>query len=177
MGDARPAPDPAGFGDLAGEFFALAHEVKRLANARYQGSGLSLARLMVLHELVDRGPIRIGSLSTCLNVAARTMTSTVDGLARDGLVERRPDPTDGRAVVVSLTEQGRRQYERGVEIRNGVLAEIFDVLDDRDREQLAHLLRRLGAAAADVAARDTSRVATGPAGATDAVGAAAGAPR
>ena len=53
MGDARPRPDPAGFGDMPSEFFALAHEVKRLANARYQGSGLSMARLMVLHELVE----------------------------------------------------------------------------------------------------------------------------
>lgn len=157
MGDARPGPEPAGFGDLAGEFFALAHEVKRLANARYQGSGLSLARLMVLHELVDRGPTRIGSLSTCLNVAARTMTSTVDGLARDGLVERRPDPSDGRAVVVALTERGRRLYEHGVEVRNGVLAEVFDVLDEDERHQLADLLRRLGEAATEVAAADPAR--------------------
>ena len=155
MGD-RPGPDPAGFGDLPSVFFALAHEVKRLANARYQGSGLSMARLMVLHELVDRGPIRIGSLSTCLNVAARTMTSTVDGLVREGLVERQTDPTDGRAVVVSLTVRGRRQYERGVEVRDGVLAEVFDVLDDRERDQLASVLHRLGTAAREVAARDAA---------------------
>ena len=60
------APIPPDSGDLPSAFFVSAHEVKRLANARYQGSGLSMARLMVLHELVDRGPIRIGSLSTCL---------------------------------------------------------------------------------------------------------------
>lgn len=165
MGDARPGPDPAGFGDLPSQFFALAHEVKRLANARYQGSGLSMARLMVLHELVDRGPTRIGSLSTCLNVAARTMTSTVDGLAREGLVERRPDPTDGRAVVVALTERGRRQYQRGVEIRNGVLAEVFDVLDEHERDRLGALLLRLGAAASEVAASDAAHAGVPAAGA------------
>ena len=75
------------------------------------------------------------------------MTSTVDGLVREGLVERQTDPTDGRAVVVSLTGRGRRQYERGVEVRDGVLAEVFDVLDDRERDQLASVLRRLGTAA------------------------------
>lgn len=155
MADDRALAEPVGFGDLPAEFFAIAHEVKRLANARYQGSELTMARLMVLHELVDRGPTRIGSLSGCLNVAARTMTSTIDGMVRDGLVERQPDPTDGRAVVVRLTPRGRRQYERGAAIRNGVLAEVFDVLDDDERAQLARVLHRLAAAAAEVARADT----------------------
>jgi DNA-binding MarR family transcriptional regulator len=142
--------------DLATEFFALAHAVKRLANARYQGAGLSVARLMVLHELVDRGPTRIGELSDCTNVAARTMTSTVEGLARDGLVERRADPADRRAVVVAVTEHGREVFEDGVEIRNGVVDEVFAVLDDEERARLSDMLRRLAAAAGTVEAADRS---------------------
>jgi DNA-binding MarR family transcriptional regulator len=157
MADERPPGDPHdGQPDLATAFFALAHAIKRTANARYQGAGLSVARVMVLHELIDRGPTRIGSLSTCLNVAARTMTSTVDGLTRDGLVERRSDPADGRAVIVRLTDRGRAMFEEGVEIRNAVVSEVFDALDAGERAQLGDMLHRLAAAAVQV--EDADRV-------------------
>lgn len=156
-GDARSPQQP----DLATAFFALAHAIKRTANARYQGAGLSVARVMVLHELVDRGPTRIGCLSTRLNVAARTMTSTVEGLARDGLVERRADPADGRAVIVRLTDRGRAVYEQGVEVRNAVVSEVFAALDDDERARLGDMLARLAAAAEQVADADRA-VAAAP---------------
>lgn len=133
--------------DVGTQFFSLAHSLKRRINTGYRRAGMSMARLQVLHVLAEYGAIRIGELSEHLDVAARTMTSTVDGLARDGLVERTPDPDDGRAVLVTMTDKGARVFAEATEIRNEYFDEIFALLDPADRDAFAVMLRKLADAA------------------------------
>jgi DNA-binding MarR family transcriptional regulator len=136
----EPYPD-----ELADAFFAVAHALRRFSDARFRDTKLSMARLKVLRELTE-GATRIGELSVCLDVAARTMTSTVNGLERDGLVKRRPDPVDGRATMVAITPRGRRVYQGGWAIRTAAMGELCAVLDGRERAQLMAVLDKLGAA-------------------------------
>jgi DNA-binding MarR family transcriptional regulator len=145
MGDNRPPCEQAGRDcvDVATEFFALAHSLKRMVNARCRAAGLSYARVQVLHVLDDRGTTRIGDISEHLDVAARTMTSTIDGMVRDGLVARRTDPRDGRAVLVEMTPPGRATFDRVIAIRDAVLAEVFASLGPDDRDRLLELVRTL----------------------------------
>jgi DNA-binding MarR family transcriptional regulator len=149
VGDNRPPQDliPGSAVDVGSQFFALAHSLKRRINAGYRSAGMSMARLQVLHALAESGPTRIGELSEHLDVAARTMTSTVEGLARDGLVERTPDPTDGRAVLVAVTPRGEASFAEAIGIRNEMFDEVFARLDPGERDQLAALLRRLAGVA------------------------------
>jgi DNA-binding MarR family transcriptional regulator len=76
-------------------------------------------------------------------VTSGTMTNRVDRLAARGLVERLPDPSDRRGVLVRLTPDGRttvdRAFEKLLEAEQGFLAS----LPDRDRTRLAGLLRTL----------------------------------
>ena len=130
--------------DLADTFFGVAHALKRVVNARFQHTGLSMARLRVLYHLVGGENVRMGELSTCVDVAPRTMTSTVDAMERDGLVQRSPDPTDGRATVVSITEEGRRSYHEGTRLQALAVADLFDVLDAQQRTALLEILDQLG---------------------------------
>jgi DNA-binding MarR family transcriptional regulator len=127
MTTSSPRPE-----DLADAFFTVAHGLKRTVNARFQHTGLSLARLRVLFQLIDR-PCRMGELSTCVDVAPRTMTSTIEGMERDGLVVRQPDPADGRATIVSITDAGRRSYTEGVRLQARAVADLFDALDAEAR--------------------------------------------
>lgn len=149
MADNRPPHEqiPGSPVEVGTQFFSLAHSLKRLINTGYRGAGMSMARLQVLHVLAEGGPIRIGELSEHLDVAARTMTSTVDGLARDGLVERRRDPRDRRAVLVAMTDRGAEVFAEATQIRNRYFDEIFALLDPADREELAIMLRKLADAA------------------------------
>jgi DNA-binding MarR family transcriptional regulator len=132
--------DPA---DLADAFFGVAHALKRTVNARFQHTALSVARLRVLFSLATLGPQRMGELSTCVDVAARTMTSTVEAMERDGLVRRRPDPADGRATVVHLTDAGVRAYDEGRRVQAAAVADVFAGLPLDQREELAALLDSL----------------------------------
>lgn len=69
-------------------------------------AGLTPARLSALSVLVFGGPRTLGALATAEGVAGPTMTRIVDGLIGEGLAERRPHPTDGRAVTIVATEAG-----------------------------------------------------------------------
>jgi DNA-binding MarR family transcriptional regulator len=67
---------------------------------------LSLTAVSTLSALERRGPQRISEMAALQGVAQPSMTVLVGSLEQTGLVTRRPDPSDGRAVLVSLTPQG-----------------------------------------------------------------------
>ncbi len=91
---------------------AAIHLLRRL-RAEDDELGISPPRLSALSVVVFAGPLQIGALAAAEGVAAPTMTRLVDGLERDGLVVRRPDPVDGRVVVVRATAKGSRVLRRG----------------------------------------------------------------
>lgn len=98
---------------------------------------LSLTALATLATLERRGAQRISELAAAQGVAQPSMTVLAGSLEQAGLVARRPDPTDGRAVLVSLTAQGeeflavrrRTQAER--------LSELVGRLPEPDAQALA----------------------------------------
>ena len=153
MASTSPTPTmtPVDAVDLADAFFAVSHALKRNINARVQPTGLSLARLQVLFQLVDGQGIRIGELSSCIGVAARTMTSTIEAMERDALVTRRPDPRDGRATIITITDAGRRSYEEGRRLQATVIADLFEQLDPDQRSALGDVLQQLKQLADDAA--------------------------
>ena len=67
---------------------------------------LSFTTLSVLHTLARRSPLRLGELTATEQVTQSAITQVVTRLENDGLVERRPDPRDGRAVLVHITPAG-----------------------------------------------------------------------
>ena len=91
---------------------AALHLLRRL-RAEDEALGVSPPRLSALSVVVAAGPIAIGALAAAEGVSAPTMSRLVDGLERDGLVERRPDPDDARGVLVRPTADGRRVLVEG----------------------------------------------------------------
>jgi DNA-binding MarR family transcriptional regulator len=61
----------------------------------------------ILLPLFEEDGLRMGELADRARLSKQTMTTMVRLLARDGLVERRGDPSDGRASLVFLTERAR----------------------------------------------------------------------
>ena len=60
-----------------------------------------------LVPLFEEDGLRMGELSRRAHLSKQTMTELVRRLERDGLVERRPDPADGRASLIFLTARSR----------------------------------------------------------------------
>ncbi|SEP52031.1 MarR family winged helix-turn-helix transcriptional regulator [Amycolatopsis saalfeldensis] len=94
---------------------------------------LTLTQGSVLAELVGGGPSRMSRLARLEGVRMPSMTDVVGRLERLGMVSRRPDPDDGRAVLVEATDEGRRFYAELVAAREEQLRERLLDLDDADR--------------------------------------------
>ena len=90
--------------------------------------GLTAAQSGALFVLGQNDGALIGEAAEALDLAPSAMTGLIDRMARAELVERRPDPRDGRALRLHLTEKGqlaREQAKAGVEGLNDRLTEDF----------------------------------------------------
>lgn len=105
----------------------------------------SAAQASALATLLDHGPLRMGEFAERESVRMPTATAMIDGLIRNGLAQREPDPADRRAVLVSLTERGSAVLTRVREQRDDVLTRAIAQLDPADR---AALVTAAGALAA-----------------------------
>lgn len=76
--------------------------------------GLNFSRFEVLALLsfTREGELPLGKVGDRLQVHPASVTNTVNRLEADGLVERRPHPTDRRTTLAVLTAEGRRRVER-----------------------------------------------------------------
>jgi DNA-binding MarR family transcriptional regulator len=124
------------------EFFASVRRARGRA-ARDLGPGLSLAQYQVIAPLEGAGSLPVGELACTAGVAAPTATRMLDGLARDGIVEREGSSVDRRVVTVRLTEKGVRQ----VRAKGKLVAEkrrlVYESLSPRERRDAVVLLGRL----------------------------------
>jgi DNA-binding MarR family transcriptional regulator len=76
-------------------------------------------------------------------VTSGTMTNRIDQLEKRNLVSRRPDPADGRSVIVSLTETGKQLVDAAFSNLLEIEAELLADLSKADQAELAALLRSL----------------------------------
>lgn len=105
------------------------------AAVREAGGG-SIGRYKVLGMLSGKGPIRSGELATLCASSPSAMSEIIEGLSADGFVRRVDDPTDRRAVVVSLTDQGDAELDRVGELMTAELARRFAWLTAEQRSRL-----------------------------------------
>jgi DNA-binding MarR family transcriptional regulator len=73
----------------------------------------------------------------------------VDGLEREGLLARRPDPTDRRAILLELTEKGWAHVEQVRTLQCDLAERMFAPLNAHERQALYTLLTRLARRIAD----------------------------
>jgi DNA-binding MarR family transcriptional regulator len=78
-------------------------------------------------------------------VTSGGMTKRLDRLEQAGLIERRPDPTDRRGVLIRLTPQGRSAIDKALDAMLGVERQTLEraITDEADRARLEELLRQL----------------------------------
>jgi DNA-binding MarR family transcriptional regulator len=100
------------------------------------------AVMVVLANLVERGPQRSASLASCLHLDPSQVSRHVATAVRAGLVERRIDPVDGRAIQLVPTLAGQRRYLEFAAARAAHLEEVVADWDTTDIEIFARYLDR-----------------------------------
>jgi DNA-binding MarR family transcriptional regulator len=144
---ATPAADgPSTEGHLAVRVWVrvLALQKRALAALRDElEREMTMPRFDLLANLVRQDGQTLASLSRSMLVTAGNLTGLVDRAARDGLVERRADPTDRRAWRVHLTTKGQRTF-RDAERRHGTrVAKLFAPLSHGELATLLRILDKL----------------------------------
>lgn len=131
---------------LASELRVAVGRASRRIRAERGQAGLPDNQFSVLLWIEKRGPLTPGQLAELERIQPPSMTRTVSCLADDGLVSKAAHPTDGRAVVVTLTDEGRAEIAETRRRRDTWLAARLETLTADERAHLAaatDILRRL----------------------------------
>ncbi len=152
-------PGPRHLANEAWEALLSAHAVllKQFA-AEDIWADISMREYDVLYTLSKcREPLRISELNRHVLLSQPALSRMVDRLAERGLIERQPDPADGRGVRLALTGTGRaRQHQIGLRHARSVAGALNARLDHGELRQLQTICLKLArqAAATSAAASD-----------------------
>jgi DNA-binding MarR family transcriptional regulator len=97
---------------------------------------------MVLKALDAEGPLRSSQVAEILQSDPSTVSRQVAALVRDGLLERRADPEDGRACLLVLTDKAGDVLARHDDIRHQHFARMMTDWNERDVRKFSLLLQR-----------------------------------
>lgn len=125
---------------------SVARLARRLRSERDPENSLSVPAISVLGVLVRNGESTIGQLAAHERVQPPSMTRTVTALVEQGYVVRRPSETDGRVVLIALSEKGRATVLADRRRRDAWLARQLADLTPEERgllRQVAPLIARL----------------------------------
>jgi DNA-binding MarR family transcriptional regulator len=129
------------------QLMRLMHPVKAAAVAREAGSGVGHDRsAMLLLFLLLPGPLRPGALAEASFADPSTISRQVAELVKRGFVRREPDPSDGRASLLAITDAGREVCERLRTMRRDLLAAAVEGWSDDELATFASLLTRFNGA-------------------------------
>jgi DNA-binding MarR family transcriptional regulator len=106
-------------------------------------------------QLMATEAMRLSDLAASIGLDASTVSRQIKQLETLDIVERTPDPADGRASLVGLTESGRATVQAAFERRFKRIQGVLEHWSDADRAQLQVLLTRLAADLASANDRDT----------------------
>jgi DNA-binding MarR family transcriptional regulator len=97
----------------------------------------------VMAPLTMEDGLRLTDLAKGASIAPQSINELVDDLVAKGYVERRPDPIDGRAKRIHLTERGRANAEAGRKGAAESERQVSRILGIKGREQLRQMLLKL----------------------------------
>jgi len=118
---------------------------KASARLRSERSGVRVSRpgVAILAALAHRGELRVNDLARQTGLEVPLVSREVNRLAAEGRVLRRSDDSDGRAALVSLTEQGRADFGDYRRATDEIIGETFAAWEPDELHRLAATLERV----------------------------------
>jgi DNA-binding MarR family transcriptional regulator len=137
MAGVTAAPAPAtDTDDLMAAVGRLRRSVRRRVREDWPHAPLPEAHLELLRLLHARPGVRVAEAAAALGVAPNTVSTLVNRLSADGLLERRPDAGDARAAQLHLTEAATGRIAAWRERRQALVAEALAALAPGDRKAI-----------------------------------------
>jgi len=140
----RPDLDTSAMG-LIGRLKRLSHYVEGEMEQTFARLGLNLSSFDVLATLLRSGPpyqLSPGELIASSMVTSGTMTNRINQLEKQGMIERRKNPKDGRGAIIALTALGHDTISQAVAEHVVTQKSVVSELSVMERKSLDALLRR-----------------------------------
>jgi DNA-binding MarR family transcriptional regulator len=119
--------------------------VRRTRNESYAGE-LSMTEAVVMSRLANDGPATTAALARAERMKPQSMGTTITSLEGMGIVRRTPHATDGRQMLIELTEKGILLRNKTREAKQMWLSQAIAELDGEERDTLfkaAGIIKRL----------------------------------
>lgn len=145
-----PARSPRRAGDAGGQaglaeawddFVVALRRARGRSGAR--GESLTLSQYELLRPLPRQGALPSGKLAELAGIAPASAGQMLDGLERDGVIERSGHPADRRLVTIALTAEGRRRLTRKRRAIAARRQRFLDAFPAAERAQTERVLRHL----------------------------------
>jgi MarR family 2-MHQ and catechol resistance regulon transcriptional repressor len=107
-------------------------------------ANLTISQFGILEALLHLGSQNQKELGKKLLKSGGNITLVLDNLEKSGLVSRKKDQNDRRALIVDLTVQGKSFIEDFFPKHLEKITEEFDVLDEKEKQELSRLCKKLG---------------------------------
>jgi len=117
----------------------------KLVDGPLRKLGFSMGQLPVIVTLKNTGALSQTELARIAQVEQPSMAQLLGRMERDGLVERVPDPADGRSRLVSLTRLAQRQIPQGKAVMDDASELALAGFSSAERHQLLDWLSRIEA--------------------------------
>ena len=127
-------------------FFQLAKAAQtgsRFWSQKVAALNVTATQAMVLRFLFDRDEVNSSELGSRTELDSSTLTGILDRLEVAGIIERRPNPTDRRAIHIHLPEKGRTTGEKVAQLMEVANTEFLREFNVSEGVALRSLLTRI----------------------------------
>ncbi|MDO7904987.1 MarR family transcriptional regulator [Paenibacillus sp. JX-17] len=105
--------------------------------------GLTESQLVVLEVLYEAGRMKPSQLIPILETTPAAVTMLLDRMEKNGLISRVRHLDDRRMIWIYLTERGKEEAKRGVQIRNSFMSDVLDRISQHNQNLLVFLLNKI----------------------------------
>ncbi|MGG4047950.1 MarR family winged helix-turn-helix transcriptional regulator [Paenibacillus favisporus] len=106
---------------------------------------LTESQLTVLEVLSDQERMKPSDLTPLLATSPAAVTMLLDRMEKNGLIQRERDLNDRRIVWVSISEKGKNEVHRGLQIRDAFLSGVLSRISLHNQQLLVYLLGKITA--------------------------------
>jgi DNA-binding MarR family transcriptional regulator len=121
----------------------ISRKLNKVTKESIASYGLTTSQFFMLIALYEENGILISKLAEKVALDRATLTGLVDRLERDGLVERRDDPNDRRAIKVYLTRKAEDLRHDLLEIYHRNNSMFLSILSPKERQAFEAIVEKL----------------------------------
>ncbi|MCK9578399.1 MarR family transcriptional regulator [bacterium] len=129
--------------ELSLGFFKAFKLLKRKLSLRDEIYNLTIGQMEILHLIREKKQVPMKDIADFLEITPPSATSLISNLVVNDILERHFDKVDRRVILLSITERGRRIFEKAKKDRAAAFEKVVSNLTQEEKDVLLKLLKKI----------------------------------